>query len=80
MRFKDPTYDEDLKRLDAYSECVQTIANHGAQLVHDLGELETALKNLESFGDWPQTADATSSAHHRQSRLAILNSRLRNAR
>jgi len=71
---------QELKMLDAYSECVQSIANCGSQLVHNLGELETALKSLESLGDWPHTADATSSADHRQSRLAIIHSRLRNSR
>jgi hypothetical protein len=69
-----------LKMMDAYSEYVQSIANGGAQLVHDLGELETAFKSLESLGDWPHTADATSSADHRQSRLSIIHSRLRNSR
>jgi hypothetical protein len=75
-------YDDEktLKMLDAYSEIAQTIANCGSQLVHNLGELETALKSLESLGDWPQIADATSSADHRQSRLAIIKSRLRNSR
>jgi hypothetical protein len=71
---------EELKMLDAYSECVQSIANCGSQLVHNLGELEAALKSLKSLGDWAQTADATSSADHRQSRLSIIHSRLRNSR